>query len=81
LPAKRLSIPACDQSSKSTAVIVLSDTTVTTDATHHHHVTSSCDTSCIPNQQISIDIKPVTYKSASNQVSFQYVYVFLREKK
>ncbi|CAF4761946.1 unnamed protein product [Rotaria sp. Silwood1] len=73
LPTKRLSIPACDQSSKSTAVIVLSSSPVdTTDVTHHHHdVISSCDTSNIPNQQISItstssiNIKPVVDKSNS----------------
>ncbi|CAF1136239.1 unnamed protein product [Rotaria sp. Silwood1] len=82
LPTKRLSIPACDQSSKSTAVIVLSSSPVdTTDVTHHHHdVISSCDTSNIPNQQISItstssiNIKPVVDKSNSpigiNPVSF-----------
>ncbi|CAF1186646.1 unnamed protein product [Rotaria sordida] len=67
LPAKRLSIPACDQSSKPAAVVTLSSSPVdTTDVTRHrHHVIPSCDTSNIPNQQISIastssiNIKPV----------------------
>jgi len=86
-----LSIPACDQSTKSTAVIVLSsspiDTIVATDDTHHHHhhhVTSSCDTSNISNKQISIDIKPVIYKLGStigiNQVSRSiFVLIFLEK--
>ncbi|CAF1234201.1 unnamed protein product [Adineta steineri] len=75
LPAKRLSIPACDHSSKSAAVVVLSsssiDTTLKTDVLHHRDVTSSCDTSTIPNQQIShssnlsIDIEPITHKPDS----------------
>ncbi|CAF2746442.1 unnamed protein product [Rotaria sp. Silwood2] len=86
LPTKRLSIPACDHSSKLAAVVVLPSSPVdTTDVTHHHHhhhhhVISSCDTSNIPNQQISItstssiNIKPVVHNSSSpigtNQINY-----------
>ena len=74
-PAKRLSIPACDHSSKLTAVLIRSTSPgVLTDARHHHHVTSSCDTSNHSNQHLPIDnLQAVVYKSSSsianNQVS------------
>jgi hypothetical protein len=75
-----LSIPACDQSSKSTAVVVLSTSPGDpTDVTHHHHVTSSCDTSNIPNQPTTIDIKPVI-EVAIDQVSV-LMFLFAHEEK
>ncbi|UJR09581.1 hypothetical protein I4U23_013816 [Adineta vaga] len=79
LPSKRLSIPACDHSSKLTAVVISSsssiDPTVRTDDFHQHHhqqqhVTSSCDTSTSPNQErFTASILSNDLKSVSQQQS------------